>query len=71
MPYNKDGKYYLNDVEYNSLYIMKPIYDRCKAVCEHSLRTQQAFEGMIRLFEDSGYTMQRNILKLFEGTSDA
>lgn len=64
MPFDKNNKYYLDDVYYRN--ITPAVYGRCKRIAEDRMQTQSSFEGMIRLFEDCGYTAQVAILKILE-----
>jgi hypothetical protein len=74
MPINKDGSYYLDDVPHGqraSGYMLESVYQEVKSICEHDMRTQNAFEGLIRFLEDCGYTMQKAIIHLLkEGEFD-
>jgi len=70
MPYDNNGKYYLNDVEHSrraSELMIEPVYQQIKEICERDMRTQEAFEGLVRFLEDCGYTMQKSIIKVLKG----
>jgi hypothetical protein len=69
MPFDKEGKYYLEDVPHGqkaSAYMIESVYQEAKKLCEHDTRSQEAFNGLVVFLGDCGYTMQKAILHLLK-----